>query len=1041
VLMHYTVVIGTRYYITTIQLADLLLNPGQWRSGRTSRKSLIGLVASVAISICITLAVVALLSQRRIAEKKARNSQQRILLAVFLLDKNGDVLADADGSIPMVEIADDLPSSLDLFMSPRLPQFSPSAVSGKEPTKRPAKRRVNAVFRRLFALLSNGGLPSPEQGTAADLHELGTDQAIFSKCLRKTWDWKQPSESNKPTSESRASKERENRQLSKLRFSEKATEPNFGIESSKVRVTSTNSPDQKKPNAAHRRLRKNLEDFYLPMDTPNRKVSPAREVEELTRYQSKRETGEEKFERLFDRAASELSRLLLGSEDSEAKARMGVLYDRIVPVGYVKAGGSGALARGQMLVIAKRISTMAERESLLRSGAGANGFAFVEAATVAKRAIGSKGLGLKADETGPLVSDLVAFASQRTCLADQVTSGVVYVSLVAVQSLLVGGIQVAVDHNRRHSLPMVEIGDLTRPDGSESMQSLGSLAQLNSSLQSLSGHTLFSLIELNESLLERRALVSDRRGSVSSISMAKWIPRLLPSQKDQMETTESYSLTQERLINALVHNLIAFLDALLPVETVSYLLPRLTLIPEVIALLPPSHTSSNSKARSRNSAGSQQQPGISRDSGFGQAYSINFKVVVAADTDLAGLTWIPYRLFVVHNECRSKAPASTPNRYSSLMEGRRRSRAYSVDGFKIRSNSGNLIPRTSDVTNQPNVTTRSRASTLMYSPSASFTSLKDQVQSVKNKVRMTTRGQRTKRHGRSSSEPDAKSLYGCEVPLSHPSQHAMSTKTSATPHQHSASNSSDFKEGGLGSGLRRRSVVPLSPVLSQHEDAEGDESETPTIDNLMLGFQEETRKTESTSNVHFGSGFSQLPIRSTTTSSSNPGILFPSASLFSFTQPFNVNSKFDRPRNVEDSIAPDFIPTSESSISSRGNHFTPSTSRQSRIQTEISIPMQFPNSVNVPQVVLQTSTSTTSSSRFSTGASISEQRRQSAPSLIQSSTPIPLPSSNSNLSTFDPPYDPDWISKLLKKQLTEEDEAFKVGQQKEIEMDLNLLVD
>lgn len=351
-------------------------------------------------------------------------------------------------------------------------------------------------------------------------------------------------------------------------------------------------------------------------------------------------------------------------------------------------------------------------------------------------------------------------------------------------------------------------------------------------------------------------------------------------------------------------------------------------------------------------------------------------MVIPPDTELQGLTWVPYLLFSAHNQCRSMAPSRQSIRYSNLIEGRRRSRAHSIDGSKVRSNTAVAV-QSSDLT-------RPRASTLMPLTSTSFSSLKDQVQLVKSKIRngKEQRPRLLHHHKRTSSDPNTATM------------------------------------------LSSSSMIPLSPVLSQNEDAEAEEKERQTLGAAMIGI-ETFAKLSSDYHHPSSSSFNHYGIRLDPNSSFGTSSVNRDHSPVSFTLTFGHGSSASHSsphRAIEMSIPPDCVPSASSDFVERSSK-TSSTAFQS---------FHRPSQPNP-------TTSFRHKSRFSLqdgpdGAS--EPRRQSAPSLIQTNT---YRNHDVESSPQTPSYEADWMSKLLRKQLVQEEGAFEV--EKGLKLDLDFLGD
>lgn len=458
-----------------------------------------------------------------------------------------------------------------------------------------------------------------------------------------------------------------------------------------------------------------------------------------------------------------------------------------------------------MLLLTRRVVSAAEKEQLTRSD-----YAFVDARAVSRQVVQAMGLSRFGAAEAGLLDELQSFSRAGVTMAGQVQRGSCYVGMLIVQSLLVDGLQVAVDPKRRHSIPMVELGSLERTDGTQSLAPQGSLQQLRESVAGLQGQTLLGLVQAGERLLGRDS----------------WAPRLFDDKSTRADPDESSDsiltapdfirrpAAERRLAGQMVRTLIAFLDAIQPAHTISHLLPRLVMVPYLVPLLP-------------------SAPGMSE---LDNAYLITFKAVIPASTELPTLCWSPFRLFAAQNECVAREPfAST----------RKRARKSSAGSGGAASGSGSTTTTTTKTSNRFSLPAKLAVGAgIVAAPSppvrpsarprsATFTGPPRSVASGK---------QRATENGRARSGSDG----SAPIPLSEDLRQAV-LASSATPGSSAGLHSiiqarrasydgptmmlpgiqTDWQKHTVRRPSRElvlrsghgeyRSSVPLSPVFSQHE--------------------------------------------------------------------------------------------------------------------------------------------------------------------------------------------------------------------------------
>ncbi|PWN47548.1 hypothetical protein IE53DRAFT_412961 [Violaceomyces palustris] len=519
-LMHYSATLGTQYYITSRQMAAILLEPGFWRAGRIPRMLTIEVAASATVALSCLLALIAWVSHRR-AERRKTTVKQHVILALFLFDvKTLKLLVNEDGMVPHVDVGPLVipPGETGSpFMSPKLP-----------PALSPPQVAKGLKLKLWSRVLHPFGLGVEKEEAEPEVTKLYEGHPLFARAIRTTWAWQQP-----------------RGQRGSVCYSSATTE----TRSSKVLFPGTSTRRQSCPERMSTdgddKILKDLEAFVIGGPLPKSRKSsiaadkPAAEAyhRDLKRSyfggslfpsRTRRQPSDEecKFELGSKLGLSRAEQLfeVWPSNPSTGKSTLGVLYDKIVRLG-------GELGERELLILARPIISSTEAFQLTRRN-----HVFLDAITAGRKI--NQHLGT---EVGPrLVGEVQSFVQTGMTLAGQLRKGWLYCGLLVIQSHLYDGLHVAVEPQSRHSLPMIELGTLERPDGAQPSTSLGTLEELNEAM--------------------RPDFVRSKKGA-------------------------------GRLAGLLVQNLVTYLDTTQPAEVVSHLLSRLVIVPQIVPLLEESTSS------------------------------------------------------------------------------------------------------------------------------------------------------------------------------------------------------------------------------------------------------------------------------------------------------------------------------------------------------------------------------------------------------------------------------------------------------------------
>ncbi|KAM0753752.1 hypothetical protein T439DRAFT_377899 [Meredithblackwellia eburnea MCA 4105] len=499
--------------------------------GAKSRVLIIALVCVVAPVCCLTLLVIAIIGQAQVVRNMA--ARHRVIVSVALFDQQGHLLVQPNGLLPSAEITP--PAA-----PPDIGRRTIKELADQEAGNVPAPKATDASkFKwtpsRIVAALFSSNRLSLE----AMNKKLTKDDPAFIAYLKASWSWR-----NRTTA---------------------FPAPNTaqGTFSPLTGAGTTGSP------------------VIRPSGT-GAGAGAASEDEEL------RLSVES-----FEQAASDISFRLLGTPDH---ARVnGVLYDGILKTGHFQVvsktmGEKFTVTQGQMLVLARRIKSQTERQSLI-----ARGFTFAEPGHVARVTAGT--LAVPPNRVLDFFRDVYRFT--RFGVVRRIEPARVYVGVMIVQALPGSGLQVVVDQKMHHSLPLTELGYLSdaklsrgAPPGIPAVN-LDSIAQ---GTQDLGGRSLYELIQ------------SHRDSQAASQPMG-----FEPSDAAQLR-------------GQIVGSLVPLLESTLSPEMVKYLDRRLMVVPTLIPLL---------------------DRGATKES-----FLICLKAVVPASVELPGrLNWTSFALFRAQAEC------------------------------------------------------------------------------------------------------------------------------------------------------------------------------------------------------------------------------------------------------------------------------------------------------------------------------------------------------------------------------------------------------
>lgn len=300
----------------------------------------------------------------------------------------------------------------------------------------------------------------------------------------------------------------------------------------------------------------------------------------------------------FVTAVTHLSGVITGHESGVR--RLGVLYDRVLPTGYVNLQNkedtqSRQIGKGQLMFLVRRVNTSHERNQLL-----ARNFLFAKPAAVAQ--IMSRVLAVSADVFAGMLEEQREFCDYG--MTSSIKPGRLYAGVCVIQPTPYEGIQVICDRQQRHQLPMREVATLSTSPGAQAGL-VGTVEELGAAVADMEGSTLFDMI----------------------------------SQKPRANG----ETLAERLKSALVESLIPMLDSMLSGKAMTRILPRLVVTPCLIPLTPPTTSAPPSNPFRTSSAEIRSATNI--------AWAVLFKAVLAVDTDLGDVDWEPWALFRAQNEC------------------------------------------------------------------------------------------------------------------------------------------------------------------------------------------------------------------------------------------------------------------------------------------------------------------------------------------------------------------------------------------------------
>lgn len=256
------------------------------------------------------------------------------------------------------------------------------------------------------------------------------------------------------------------------------------------------------------------------------------------------------------------------------------------------------VSQGQMLLLSRRLRTVAEREALL-----AGGFVFAEPAAVARMT--SNAYAVPYDRVFEFFRSAYSFA--RFGVSKRVERGRLYGGLLMLQALPGEGLQILVDERQHHALPMVELASVVDPRADPSR-----LAQMR-----VPPITLDEVVEAVDEIALR---------TLYDLSM----------------TPASSMRHAAQLRNLLVDLFRPELERILSPDVLDYVITRLEVAPTLVPLT----------ARPGPAYGAD---GLSKDS-----YCLCLKTIVPSSVKLPSskLAWLPFPLFQAQNDCVTRASGS-----------------------------------------------------------------------------------------------------------------------------------------------------------------------------------------------------------------------------------------------------------------------------------------------------------------------------------------------------------------------------------------------
>ncbi|ORY29565.1 hypothetical protein BCR39DRAFT_532155 [Naematelia encephala] len=284
-----------------------------------------------------------------------------------------------------------------------------------------------------------------------------------------------------------------------------------------------------------------------------------------------------KFLERFALSSGQLAARLIGTQNGIS--RLGVLYDQILTTGWVKLNNSNdTVSKGQLIFLVRRIASAAERDDL-----AAKNFIFADSASVAASL--HKTLSVPLEHIVPLLEDVRTWCDGT--VRNELKPGVLYTGVAVVQATPFDGLRILLERDQRARLPMRELCTFGAPAGGDELS--GTIEEIGEAITWLDGMTLLSVIARN------MTVESDPVGG----------PRVA------------------QLLAAIERALIPMLDEMLTAEDMAHILPRLTLHPMIVPLLPGS-----------------QGPHII-------VFYANYDAAVNTFTD----KWLPFSLFRAQNAC------------------------------------------------------------------------------------------------------------------------------------------------------------------------------------------------------------------------------------------------------------------------------------------------------------------------------------------------------------------------------------------------------
>lgn len=105
--MHYTGLVGTRFYIPDLQFIPV---------PKLKTAALIGIIAAVIVIACIALLYISIRAGIKHLPKYNKNTNKRLILDAVIFDPIGRILVKIDGTLPMTEIVHNLELNVTLLL-------------------------------------------------------------------------------------------------------------------------------------------------------------------------------------------------------------------------------------------------------------------------------------------------------------------------------------------------------------------------------------------------------------------------------------------------------------------------------------------------------------------------------------------------------------------------------------------------------------------------------------------------------------------------------------------------------------------------------------------------------------------------------------------------------------------------------------------------------------------------------------------------------------------------------------------------------------